>query len=116
MIGDGHESLDGSNGNDGITVTWNEGCWYNTGGSAYQAMEFTLQSANPVALEGTLYFTTNCDPSQGTDNLNDTGGTTPSGSWTFWFIHHPNNYTTSAVWSLGEHYTGCIDYSTAPNC
>jgi hypothetical protein len=105
--------------NDGIDVTWGTGCWYTDSGHRYQAMSFQLTTTNPVPLEGTLYYTTNCDPGAGTDNLNDNGNTIPSGGWTFWFIHHPDNLTTSAIWSmgsLGDHPSVCIDYSTAPSC
>jgi hypothetical protein len=125
-----HGSIDGRAGvdasehqsdspNDGISVTWGTCCWYTDSGHRYQAMSFQLTAANPEPLEGTLYFTTNCDPSNGTDNLNDNGNTIPSGGWTFWFIHHPDNLTTSAIWSmgsLGDHPSVCIDYSSAPDC
>jgi hypothetical protein len=97
-------------------VTWGGGCWYVESGNKYQAMQFQLVTPNPIPLEGTLYFTTDCNASQGTDNLNDTGGTIGSGGWLFWFIHHPNMPSTSAVWSLGNQYSGCIDYMNAPNC
>ncbi len=99
-----------------LSVTWQGGCWYSDQGHKYQAMRFTLQTSAPIPLEGTLFFTTTCDPSQGTDNLNDTGSTINSGSWTFWFIHHPDEFNTSATWSLGNLSSGCIDYSTAPDC
>ena len=69
--------------------------------------------------EGTLYFTTSSDPSASTDNLNDNGNTILVGGWTFSFIHHPDNPTTSAIWSmgsLGDHPSVCIDYSSAPDC
>jgi hypothetical protein len=101
----------------GLKVTWQQACWYvDPQGNRYQAMAFQLTSPTPVPLEGTLLFTTNCDESQGTDNLNDTGGTTPSGNWEFWFIHHPNETNTSAIWSLGDETSGCVDYANAPDC
>jgi hypothetical protein len=99
-----------------VSVTWDGGCWYSEGGHRYQAIQFTLSAPTPVPLEGTLVFTTNCDPSQGTDNANDNGQTTPSGSWIFWFIHHPDELCTSATWWLAGHCSGCIDYSVAPDC
>jgi hypothetical protein len=100
----------------GITVTWQGGCWYSYQGHKYQAMRFQLETPNPIPLEGTLFFTTTCDASQGTDNLNDTGGTTGSGGWLYWFIHHPDEYNTSATWSLGNLSSGCVNYATAPDC
>jgi hypothetical protein len=100
----------------GLKVTWRQGCWYLEQGHRYQAMQFQLTTSSPVPLEATLMFTTNCDQTQGTDNLNDTGGTMGSGSYTFWFIHHPDEMNTSAVWSFGNLKSACIDYSKAPDC
>jgi hypothetical protein len=99
-----------------LTVTWGTACWDVDTGHKYQAMPFQLVTSSPVPLEATLYFDTTCDPSNGTDNLNDTGGTIGSGGWVFWFIHHPDMPNTSAVWSLGSQTSGCIDYSKAPDC
>jgi hypothetical protein len=103
-------------GEGGLMVTWTEGCWYETGGMKYQAMSFTVESSTPLPLEGTLFYNATCDPSDGTDNLNDTGGTTPSGSWIFWFIHHPGLTNSSAIWSYGGIMSACINYNVAPDC
>ena len=103
-------------GNDGITVSFGPACWYSDAGHRYQAMTVSLQAAQPQAVEATLFFNHTCDPADGTDNLNDTGGTFPSGTWTVWFIHHPDNPATSAIWWVGSHYSGCIDYGAAPGC
>jgi hypothetical protein len=107
------ETLEGEG---GLMVTWTEGCWYETGGMKYQAMSFTVESSTPLPLEGTLFYNATCDPSDGTDNLNDTGGTTPSGSWIFWFIHHPGLTNSSAIWSYGGIKSACINYNVAPDC
>jgi len=103
-------------GEGGLMVTWTLGCWYTDSGMKYQAMSFSVESSTPLPLEGTLFYDTTCDASMGTDNLNDTGGTTPSGSWIFWFIHHPGEIASSAIWSYGGIKSGCIDYGTAPDC
>jgi hypothetical protein len=106
----------------GVTVTWHPPCWelYMLPGDTqmrrYQAMAFDLQTSAPIPLNGTLYYNDNCDPRDGTDNLNDTGGTTGSGSWLFFFIHHPDQRPTSAVWWLGHSSSGCVDYTNAPDC
>jgi hypothetical protein len=107
------ETFDGDG---GLEVTWTEGCWYETGGMKYQAMSFTVVSKTALPLEATLYYNATCDPSGGTDNLNDTGGTTPAGSWLFWFIHHPDEKNTSAIWSYGGIQSACINYNVAPDC
>jgi hypothetical protein len=99
-----------------LSVKWGPGCWYSDSGNKYQAMSFDLTSDAPVPLEATLFYNDTCDPSDGTDNLNDTGGTLKSGSFTFWFIHHPNQKPTSAIWSFDNLATGCIDYTSLPDC
>jgi hypothetical protein len=99
-----------------LMVTWGTACWDVEGGHKYQAIPFQLVTSSPIPLEATLYFTTDCDASNGTDNLNDTGGTIGSGGWLFSFIHHPDMPDTSAIWSLGSQTSGCVDYSKAPDC
>jgi hypothetical protein len=100
-----------------VQVTWQGACWYISGGHRYQAIRFTLVTATPVPLEGTLFFdTAACSPIYGTDNLNDTGTKIGSGGWLFWFIHHPDDYTTSADWWIQDQHSGCVDYSRAPDC
>jgi hypothetical protein len=118
----------------GPSVTWQGACWQDasifgdgTQGNL-QSMTFSIVTPTPVALEGTLFFTSNCDPSQGQDNLNDTGGTIGSGGWTFSFIHHPNEIPSSALWWIGPvtsdgkcpagaPCSGCVNYTkTTPKC
>jgi hypothetical protein len=102
-----------------FTVTWGGGCWVSDGngdGEYDQAMPFTLTTAQPIPLEATLFYDTDCNPNAGTDNLNDTGGTVGSGGALFWFIHHPDEKQTSAIWSFGDVTSGCVDYSNAPAC
>lgn len=119
---------------EGPTVTWYGACWQDasifgnglTGNE--QGMTFSLVTPTPVALEATLFYTTNCDPSLGQDNLNDTGGTLSGGSWTFSFIHHPNLIPSSAYWWFGPRTadgkcppgapcSGCVNYTkTTKQC
>ncbi|MGH7326888.1 MAG: hypothetical protein ACREJX_00930, partial [Polyangiaceae bacterium] len=103
----GSSPRDGGSGSTGdasddFSVDWIQGCWEKDSGKKYQAMNFKLTSSHPMPLEGTLFYNETCDPSDGTDNLNDTGGTTPPGTWLFWFIHHPDEQSTSAVWWFGD--------------
>ena len=110
-----------NNGQD-VGVTFMGGCWYLcpsgasycTPGSRYQAMQFQLQASYPV--EATLYFDDNCDPAGGTDNLNDTGASTPTQINIEWFIHHPDTKPSSAVWWAGHHSSGCVDYTNLGDC
>jgi hypothetical protein len=100
----------------GLMVTWNTGCWYADSGHKYQAMSFQLTTPTPLPLEGSLYFVPDCSDSAGIDNLNDNGSTIPSGGWTFWFIHHPDIMHSSAKWWIGNQYSVCINYDSAPDC
>ena len=100
----------------GVEVTWQLGCWHVEAGHRYQAIQFRLVTSSPVPLEATLFFNARCDPSDGTDNLNDTGGTIGSGSYEFWFIHHPDEMPSSAIWSFEGLSSACIDYGKAPDC
>ena len=99
-----------------FTVSWNQACWQLDAGKRYQAMEFKLVTSTPMPLEGTLYFAPNCDPVNGTDNLNDTGATMPAGNFLFWFIHFPDVKHTSAVWSFGDQKSMCVNYDGLPDC
>ncbi|HTC87385.1 MAG TPA: PKD domain-containing protein [Bryobacteraceae bacterium] len=118
----------------GITVNWHEACWENA--SVYgdgqqgnlQSISFSIVTPTPVVLESTLFYTSNCDPSQGQDNGNDTGGTIGSGGWIFSFIHHPNEIPSSALYWIGPRTadgkcpagapcSGCMTYTkSTPKC
>lgn len=99
-----------------FTVTWGGACWELQQGMYYQAMPFQLTTSKPIPLEATLFYNTTCNPADGTDNLNDTGGTVGSGGELFWFIHHPDEKSTSAIWSFGDVTSGCVSYLNAPQC
>ena len=107
-------------------ATWYAGCWEDatiegvTG--AFQSIDFALTTPTPVTVEGTLFYTANCDPSQGSDNMNDFGAVTGSGHWIQGFIHHPNVIPSSAVYWIGPltanglcpagaPCSGCVSYT-----
>jgi hypothetical protein len=118
----------------GISVTWHAACWENASvfgdgeQGNLQSISFSIVTPAPAALEGTLFYTPNCDPSQGQDNLNDTGGTIGSGGWIFSFIHHPNEIPSSALYWIGAvtpdgkcpegaPCSGCVTYTkSTPKC
>jgi len=104
----------------GLTVTWGAACWEKVGKEVYQAIEFSDSIPSPpgqLPIEATLYFgSTTCDGEYGADNLNDTQGTIGSGGWIWWFIHHPNDFDSSAIWTLGNQSSGCVSYHKAPLC
>jgi hypothetical protein len=122
------------NSTEGISVAWHAACWENASvfgdgeQGNLQSIAFSIVTPTPAVLEGTLFFASNCDPSQGQDNLNDTGGTIGSGGWIFSFIHHPNEIPSSALYWIGPitadgkcpagaPCSGCVNYTkTTPKC
>jgi trimeric autotransporter adhesin len=117
----------------GISINWYGACWANltingfTGN--FQAIDFSLTTPAPVVLNGSLFFTPNCDPAGGVDNLNDTGATTGSTHMIQGFIHYPNVIPSSAIYWIGGATTdgtkcpagslcsGCVSYTQAtPSC
>jgi hypothetical protein len=108
----------------GLQITWQGACWLRDYPKSYcngacQGMAFSVNIPTPpsqLPLEGTLYIgSTTCNPDQ-QDNLNDYGSLTGSGGWIFWFTHHPNRENTSAIWTIGNQSSGCVNYAKAPSC
>lgn len=108
----------------GLKVTWQGACWLTHYPKRYcngacQGIAFNVNIPTPpsqLPLEATLYIGTNtCNPAR-QDNLNDTETFNGSGGWIFWFIHHPNNKNTSAIWTIGNQSSGCVSYAAAPRC
>ncbi len=115
------------------SITWYGACWasltLNGFTGNYQAIDFALYTPVPVVLNGSLFFTPNCDPSQGVDNLNDNGKLTGSTHMIQGFSHYPNVIPSSAIYWIGSATTdgtkcplgslcsGCVNYTQATaNC
>lgn len=102
----------------GITVAWGA-CMRTQNGQQYQAIRISPQQSITGVLQSQMFFNSNCDPTQWTDQLNDVGApmTLGSGSsFLFWFIHRANTPGVSAVWTMGNQTSGCVNYSSAPPC
>jgi chitodextrinase len=115
-----------------ISVTWYGGCWYEgtVGGvtGRFQAVDFAMTTATPVAVQGTLFFGSTCDTSLGTDNMNDFNTLTGSTHMIRGFSYHHDEMPTSAVYWMGDRTSdgqcpkgapcsGCIHYTpTTPTC
>ena len=88
------------------TVLWHGGCWVATSLYGYagnfQAVYLTLSAPAPVVLEGTLFYSANCDASAGYDNMNDFGSTTNPGNIVQGFSHHPDLIPSSAIYWIGD--------------
>ena len=117
----------------GVSVTWYGACWANltingfTGN--FQAIDFSLSTPVPQVFNGSLFFSANCDPTGGIDNLNDTGQTIGSVHMIQGFVHYPNLMPSSALYWIGNATTlngmcpagslcsGCVNYTAAtPSC
>ena len=107
----------------GLSLTY-KGCWYTTGGSEYQALDFQLASPATLIIQGELYTGAGCLAANWNDQLNDSGTPESFGGfgYIFWFTHRANQTDVSVVWSFSDTSntllwsSGCIDYSTAPPC
>jgi hypothetical protein len=102
----------------GETVTWHA-CMYTKDGEQYQAMQISPSQAITGVLQSQMFWNSNCSPTQWTDQLNDVGQTMTFGagsSWLYWFIHRPDQPNVSAVWTMGDQSSGCINYNSVPAC
>jgi hypothetical protein len=103
----------------GKVMTWTA-CMYTQQEQQYQAMEMTSTVPVTGVLQSEMFYGSNCNPVSWTDQLNDLGATVtiPGGGWgyTYFFIHRANMPYVSAVWTLGNQTSGCVNYATVPAC
>ena len=103
----------------GDVVSWHA-CMLTQNGQNYQAMEMSSSATVTGVIQSEMFNGPNCDPVQWTDQLNDYGTSlTLSGGgfgYTYWFIHRANQPNVSAVWTLGNQTSGCVNYATVPAC
>ncbi len=105
-------------GSTGVTTTWHA-CMYTKNGEQYQAMQISPHQTLTGVLQSQMFWNSNCDPVQWTDQLNDVGSQMTFGAgskWTYYFIHRANTPGVSAVWTMGNQTSGCVNYNTAPAC
>jgi hypothetical protein len=116
----------------GVSVTWYGACWVNATifgvHGNFQASDFSMVTPTPVTVQGTLFFAPSCDPSRGTDNMNDFGSLTGTTHMVQGFTHHPDQIPSSAIYWVGPRTadgmcppgspcSGCVNYTkTTPNC
>jgi hypothetical protein len=102
----------------GGTVAWHA-CMYTHNGEQYQAMQISPSQTLTGVLQSQMFSGSNCNPTQWTDQLNDVGQTMSFGagsSFLYWFIHRADMSDVSAVWTMGDQTSGCVNYNTAPAC
>lgn len=99
------------------TVKWHA-CLYTRNGETYQAMQFQPSQPMTGVLQSELYTGPGCVPANWNDQLNDVGSPSSWGTmgYLYWFIHRPNQNNMSAIWTLGNQSSGCVNYATAPAC
>lgn len=84
-------------------------------GVRYQAIQVTGVSGN-LPLDSNLYFGAGCSANQFADEIFFGQQEPFFGRMTFYFIHYWDEPATSAVWTVGNLTTRCIDYSKVPDC
>jgi len=94
-----------------------KGCTLKMSGHKYQAVEFTMNEAATVDFNGTLYFGATCDPNRWADQFGFGNPLALGGfGYTFWFSDFADQLNTSAIWTVGNQTSQCVDYSVAPDC
>jgi hypothetical protein len=93
------------------------GCIRTMNGHKYQGVEFSMNEAATVDFNGNLYYGATCDPNQQADEF---GYGTPLNlggfGYIFWFRDFPDQLNTSAIWTVGNQTSQCVDYTKAPDC
>jgi len=84
-------------------------------GVRYQAIQVTGVSGQQ-ALNSVLYFGPSCSANQFADQIFFGQPEPFFGTMIFWFIHFWDEPATSAIWTVGNITTPCIDYSKVPDC
>lgn len=102
----------------GLTVTWHA-CMVTRNGQQYQAMQISPKETLTGVLQSQMFWNSNCNPTQWTDQLNDVGQQMTFGagsSFLYWFIHRADTPNVSAVWTMGDQSSGCVNYNAVPVC
>jgi len=102
----------------GTEITW-QACIYTSNGQRYQAMKIYPTATITGVLQSQMFYNSGCNPTEWTDQLNDYGTSMTFGAgsgWIFFFTHRANTPGVSAVWTMGNQTSGCVNYSTAPPC
>jgi hypothetical protein len=88
---------------------------YIANGVRYQAISITgLTGSYPI--DSKLYFGPGCPATQFADEIFYGETVYLPGPYTFFFIHFWDEPATSAIWTVGNLTTQCIDYSKVSDC
>ena len=93
------------------------GCIRTISGRKYQAVKFSMNQAATVSFDAVLYYGPTCSPNQTADEF---GYGTPVNlggpGYIFWFGDFHDQLNTSAIWTIGNQKSQCVDYAVAPDC
>lgn len=84
-------------------------------GVRFQAIEVSGVSGDE-SLNADLYEGTSCDPNNFVDQVFGGQSFPFFGNTLYWLTHFWDEPSTSAIWTVGDITTPCIDYSKAPDC
>jgi hypothetical protein len=105
-----------SNGSSGIVGPLT-GCVLNQSGHRYQAVKFQMNQSGTVPFNALLFFGATCDPNQWADQFGFGNPLSLGGfGYTFWFHDFPDQMNTSAIWTVGNQTSQCVDYTKVPGC
>jgi hypothetical protein len=105
-----------SNGSSGIVGPLT-GCVLNQSGHRYQAVKFQMNQSGTVPFNALLFFGATCDPNQRADQFGFGNPLSLGGfGYIFWFHDFPDQLNTSAIWTVGNQTSQCVDYTKAPGC
>jgi hypothetical protein len=94
-----------------------KGCMYHQNGHSYQGVDITMNRAATVNFDAVLYHGPSCDPSQWADEFGFGNPINLGGfGYTFWFSDFKDQPNTSAIWTVGNQKSQCVDYTTVPSC
>jgi hypothetical protein len=94
-----------------------KGCWYKQSGHRYQGVDISVGNPGSYPFNAVLYRGATCDPNSFADQIGfgqliNFGGF----GYTFWFIDFADQTSMSAVWSVGNDNSQCVNYAVAPDC
>jgi hypothetical protein len=106
-----------SNGSSPGAVGPMTGCIRTMNGHKYQAVQFSMNQAATVKFDAVLYYGPTCDPNQWADEFGFGNPLNLGGfGYTFWFSDFADQLNTSAIWTVGNQKSQCVDYTKAPDC
>jgi hypothetical protein len=91
------------------------GCMFNRNGHKYQAIRFSMNEPGTVAFDAVLYHGATCTQFAdefGFGQMLQLGGL----GYIFWFSDFADQPNTSAIWTVGNQTSQCIDYTMVPDC